>query len=706
MPTWLQEVFLGYGDPAGATNLPNSPKSVDYRDTFLDWQHLMESFPGQTIKPEEGVVEGTRPPYVLTQKPSTSQLAPSKKRRRDQVEEAPPASNVIEVSTYQIPNMGPYPIDQPRMNTTRFTPTQVKAIQSGTNPGLTVILGPPGTGKTDVATQIISNIYHNYPNQRTLLIAHSNQALNQLFEKITALDIDERHLLRLGHGEEGLNTNTSYSKQGRVESFMDNRTRLLAEVDRLAACLQAPGAHGDSCETAGYFFQVYVPTAWTKFEEAVSAAGEAVTAELIRESYPFNEYFSNTSIPMFPHNLTAAQALDIAQGGYRHIRKIFSELEDIRPFELLRTPRDRQTYLLKKEARIIAMTSTHAAIKRQDIARLGFHYDNIVLEEAAQITEIDTFIPLALQRPVNSELPLQRIVLCGDHLQNSPILQNLPLKQYTNLDQSLFARLIRLGVPHIALDQQGRARPAIANLYAWRYNSLTTLPTLSQNPTFIRANAGFSHPVQFINVPDYKGAGEVSPHANFLQNLGEAEYAVAIFQYMRLLGYPADRITILTPYTGQRALIRDVLTRRCRGIPLFGLPRAVATVDKYQGEQNDYVILSLVRTKRVGYLRDIRRVTVALSRARLGLYVLGRREVFEGCFELKEAFGRLFASGGDGRLELVTGEMWPTERPEAGGVEEGRRAVMEGVEHLGKYVYEMTVTKVEALKRQNQEMEV
>lgn len=45
MPAWLQEVFLGYGDPAGATNLPNCPKEVDFRDTFLDWEHLLEVFP-------------------------------------------------------------------------------------------------------------------------------------------------------------------------------------------------------------------------------------------------------------------------------------------------------------------------------------------------------------------------------------------------------------------------------------------------------------------------------------------------------------------------------------------------------------------------------------------------------------------------------------------------------------------------------------
>ena len=42
-------------------------------------------------------------------------------------------------------------------------------------PGLTMVVGPPGTGKTDVAVQIISNIYHNFPEQRTLIVTHSNQ---------------------------------------------------------------------------------------------------------------------------------------------------------------------------------------------------------------------------------------------------------------------------------------------------------------------------------------------------------------------------------------------------------------------------------------------------------------------------------------------------------------------------------------------------
>lgn len=417
------------------------------------------------------------------------------------------------------------------------------------------------------------------------MIAHSNQALNQLFQKITLLDIDERHLLRLGHGEEDLDTTVSYGKYGRIESFLDNRARFLSEVDRLATNFGAPGAHGSSCETAGYFKSVYVDPAWSQYWDAVE--GTEMDAYATISLFPFHYYFQDAPQPLFPPGLQKEQLLEIARGCQRHIKRIFTELEDIRPFEILRSSKDKANYLLIKEARIIAMTSTHAAVRRQEIASLGFHYDNVIMEEAAQITEIENFIPLALQNSKDGESALQRIVLCGDHLQNSPIIQNLAFRQFAKLEQSLFLRLVRLGVPIISLDQQGRARPSIAELYKWRYEKLGDLPNVLNGAEFKQANAGFRYDYQFINVPDYKGAGEMQPSPHFIQNLGEAEYAVAIYQYMRLLGYPASKISILTTYAGQRSLIRDVLGHRCAKNRLFGLPRIVTTVDKYQGEQND-----------------------------------------------------------------------------------------------------------------------
>ena len=61
-------------------------------------------------------------------------------------------------------------------------------------------------------------------------------------------------------------------------------------------------------------------------------------------------------------------------------------------------------------------------------------------------------------------------------------------------------------------------------------------------------------------------------------------------------------------------------------------------MDKYQGQQNDYILLSLVRTRAVGHFRDVRRLVVAMSRSRLGLYIFGRQSLFANCYELQPTF--------------------------------------------------------------------
>lgn len=695
LPAWLQEVYLGYGQPGGATfpGMEEKVDRIDYLDTFLDWDHLQESFPDQTVAFDGD--HNPTPPYVLHLNPSTTEPEPvnPKKRRRGQMENESGGNTGLKVSSYQPPNTGPYPVDQPKKNQIRFTPRQVQALVTGAQPGLSLIVGPPGTGKTDVATQLINILYHNFPQERILLVAHSNQALNQLFQKIIALDIDPQHLLRLGHGEEDLDTSEgSFSKAGRVTSFMETRQHLLSEVTRLASSINAEGAHGTSCETAEYFNQVFIQPAWTTFW--THANSDTATTATTITAFPFHKFFSNAPIPdLFPPGSTTQQTLSIAKGCQTHITKLFNDLSIIRPFELLRHPRDQSNHLLTSTARIVAMTSTHAAIHRSEIASLGFKYDTLIMEEAAQVTEIESFIPCAMQNPSpkTGELPLKRIVLVGDHLQNSPIVQNFALRDYANLEQSLFLRLIRLGVPHVMLDAQGRCRPSLTPLFSFRYPGLQNLPLTSQ-PAFMTANAGFKHVYQFINIDDYQGTGEREPSPHFIQNLGEAEYAVALYQYMRLLGYPASSITILSAYAGQRALIKDVLEHRCKGNRLFELPKAVSTVDKYQGEQNEYIILSLTRTKTPGYLRDVRRLTVALSRARSGLYILGRRELFA---ELPGLDIAMQVGNAEGHLEVVSGEMYPATR----GVDEEDVPMTEihGLEHLGQYVFEMTQAKVKSL---------
>ena len=284
--------------------------------------------------------------------------------------------------------------------------------------------------------------------------------------------------------------------------------------------------------------------------------------------------------------------------------------------------------------------------------------------------------------------------MIGDHHQLPPVVKNMAFEKFSNMEQSLFTRLVRLGVPTIDLDAQGRSRPSICSLYNWRYKSLGNLPHVLNSPDYKTANAGFSFDYQLINVPDFNGVGESQPSPFFYQNLAEAEYVVHVFMYMRLMGYEAHKISILTTYNGQKALIKDVCNARCANNPLIGMPHKIATVDKYQGQQNDYILLSLVRTYNVGHLRDVRRLVVAMSRARLGLYVFARVSLFKNCFELQPAFNILMKR--PMQLHICPNEMYPGSRQ--ANVTAPNPVVVYDMPMMSKFVADFYQQKVKQLK--------
>lgn len=703
VPDWLHDIILGYGDPGSAhySKMPNQIATLDFNDTFLSLDHLRSCFPGYTIKVTEENPDLQVFPFRITFPTSRNNDKGKKRKAGEQDGDVKQEDKTLIVEPYVTPNRGPYPYNQPKRNTIQFTPTQIEAIRAGMQPGLTMVVGPPGTGKTDVAVQIISNIYHNFPEQRTLIVTHSNQALNQLFEKIMALDIDERHLLRLGHGEEELETEKDFSRYGRVNYVLARRLELLKEVGRLQESLDVPGDVSYTCETAGHFYLYQVISRWEEYMSKVRPKqGKEVEVQCVAAHFPFHKYFSNAPQPVFKGR-SYEEDMDIAEGCFRHIKKIFTQLEEFRAFELLRSGLDRSKYLLVKEAKIIAMTCTHAALKRHDLVELAFKYDNILMEEAAQILEIETFIPLLLQNPADGYSRLKRWIMIGDHHQLPPVIKNMAFQKYSNMEQSLFTRFVRLGVPTIDLDAQGRARASLCNLYNWRYKHLGNLPHVQELPEFQVPNPGLTFDFQLVNVEDFNGVGESEPNPYFYQNLAEAEYSVALYMYMRLLGYPADRISILTTYNGQKHLIRDVINQRCGSNPFFGQPNKVTTVDRFQGQQNDYIILSLVRTKAVGHLRDVRRLVVAMSRARLGLYIFARVSLFQNCFELTPAFNQLTAR--PMQLHIRPQEYYNQEQPR--DVSGQPDQVVKDMPELANLVYNMYMHMIQNSQKHRQQQQ-
>lgn len=420
IPSWLENIFLGYGDPNQAkyTNLKKIEKKIDFKDTFIDDEHYETTFTKNVNIPQE----------------------------------------FKDNSLYVSINKVNFNISS-KKNNLKFTSKQIEAIHSGVNHGLTIIVGPPGTGKTDVAVQIISLLYQNFPNQRTLIVTHSNHGLNDIFEKITNLNIDERYLLRLGQGERDLSTNLEkdFSKNGRVNYMLSRRIELLNLVLKLAHSLNIFTFEEYTCEHAINLYEyggVKEKIDLFKDEIKKKIGNTQITTDIFYEIFPFKNFFNLSPESDSKNNLK----LEICEEYLNIIQNLFAEIKELRAFELLRNNYERGNHLLVRGSKIIAMTCTHAALKRKEFIKLDFEYDNIIMEEAAQILEVETFIPMLLQQSDGRESKLKRVVLIGDNNQLPPIIKSNAFKFYGNMDQSMFSRFIRTEVPYILLDKQGRTR--------------------------------------------------------------------------------------------------------------------------------------------------------------------------------------------------------------------------------------------------------
>lgn len=105
-----------------------------------------------------------------------------------------------------------------------------------------------------------------------------------------------------------------------------------------------------------------------------------------------------------------------------------------------------------------------------------------------------------------------------------------------------------------------------------------------------------------------------------------------------------------------------------------------------------------MRTKAVGHIRDIRRLVVAMSRARFGLYIFGRANLFRNCFELQPVFRLLMSRPQE--LHLLPDETFPCERTTDADVSalQERVKVVHNMTEMADFVFKLYMAKVEAIK--------
>eukprot|EP01083_Nonionella_stella_P194178 716278_1 len=187
------------------------------------------------------------------------------------------------------------------------------------------------------------------------------------------------------------------------------------------------------------------------------------------------------------------------------------------------------------------------------------------------------------------------------------------------LDISMFERLMNCGVSHKVLRTQRRMRPEISRLIHPFYVETT----ISDHEVVTKYEnvKGMGQNVFFFNHNHVEA--RVS-EAKSRSNVFEADIVTSLCDYLIKQGYEASEITVLTMYSGQLFLLNERFQEHAGSRRLKNVRRRV--VDKFQGEENEIIILSLVRSNEsgnVGFLKLENRVVVALSRAKKGLFVFG-----------------------------------------------------------------------------------
>ena len=286
------------------------------------------------------------------------------------------------------------------------------------------------------------------------------------------------------------------------------------------------------------------------------------------------------------------------------------------------------------EARVIASTLVGAANRLLD----GQKFGTLFIDEAAQALEAACWIPMRR---------VSRVVLAGDHCQLPPTVKSIAALK-AGLGTTLMERIVENHPEAVTLLRiQYRMNDDIMRFSSdYFYNGqVESAPEVKY-----RSILDLDVPITWIDTrqmmqaehPDNPDNPEIPDSPVFHEsmqgesriNQAEAELTLMALQYyynkigkQRLLDERID-VGIISPYRAQVQLLRRLLKKREFFKPFRRLI-SINTVDGFQGQERDIIVISLVRSNdegQIGFLRDLRRMNVAITRARMKLIILGDKD--------------------------------------------------------------------------------
>jgi len=274
------------------------------------------------------------------------------------------------------------------------------------------------------------------------------------------------------------------------------------------------------------------------------------------------------------------------------------------------------------EARVIACTLVGSANRLLD----GQKFGTLFIDEAAQALEAACWIPIRR---------VSRVILAGDHCQLPPTVKSIAALK-AGLGKTLMERIVE-NQPRVVtlLKMQYRMNEEIMRFSSdWFYgNQVESAPEVKY-----RSILDLDIPMEWMDTSvlgedgGMLGDGEEFVGESFGRiNKAEAELTLqTLHDYFERIGKQRildERIDVgvISPYRAQVQYLRSLLKKKEFFKPFRHLI-SVNTVDGFQGQERDVIVISLVRSNdegQIGFLRDLRRMNVAITRARMKLIILG-----------------------------------------------------------------------------------
>ncbi|WP_298501349.1 IGHMBP2 family helicase [uncultured Methanobrevibacter sp.] len=429
-----------------------------------------------------------------------------------------------------------------------------------------LIHGPFGTGKTRTLVELISQ--ETRQKHKVLATAESNAAVDNILERL--MENKKLKLTRLGHPQRVSKHNITQTLAYKVENHRLNKKikKLQNKIDNL----------------------IEKRSTYTK------------PTPQYRRGYGDYDILYNASKGKGGRGISPDKMKSMAQ--WIEYNQLIDELhDDIKRVE------NKMIRDIIEESDVILATNSSSAL--ESIARTKF--DVAIIDEASQATIPSVLIPIS---------KAHRFILAGDHKQLPPTIIS---DKAWELEKTLFEELIKIyPFKSQLLNVQYRMNSLLmkfpnSEFYDNSLKSDSSVDDITIND-IISSNEK-EEAMLFIDTSEVDKEGEKHlKDSKSIINKLESDIAVSIANDYLKAGLSEDEIGIISPYADQVKIIQD------------RTPVEVKTVDGFQGREKEIIIISTVRSNangNIGFLKDLRRLNVAITRAKRKLIIIGNKDTLK-----------------------------------------------------------------------------